>query len=623
MKTDKALKTQLMETIGRDLNEVEGLFSYVPTWMSHTFFYLPHKIIAFFAGNQSAKTALMNYQTVMRIYGLHPVPKKNVMYFECEKRNLDNIAPHGYYKIFDGMTGDYKGWEKGTWNKMHVPISGLCPYCGSKIRIHKRKSLVFRLASEISPSDRNSFGTGDNKTIAEVRSTMYPEFKKWLPDYLIARDKFGKKLDISTRSSTTILNNPNAGRTFCKDIVYNGQNIVIEYVSYTQSVQSSAGKQRLNILLDEESPEDFWEEQYPGRLVAEDGDIMIGVTPAIHVSWTFDLLHEKAKMVCASDAYVEFAKKNIRRSIKNYEYNDSNTDIAVIKSATDDNPILSREAVDDMYRDVSDPETLATRRYGIHRQSTGRIFKDFSDRHIIHPQEYFNGNGWEPFFEKCNLARTYDHHTHKPHAILWLALSFQNELFVWNEFLPSTDKWVTKTICAEIAKMSKMYRYKVNTIDPNANAINLNTGKTTMQEMNEHFRDLRREGVCMGGVWETFNTKGDYGRNAIKQRLAGSIKVGKPFNNTVVQDGVKVQIPTLWVFDNCHEAARSLKHWRLEETKNVRHGSRDEKTLKPAQRFSHCCTALEGALKDSRFVPVSNTPSKENEYKFFNNRMSR
>ena len=618
-------KSQLMETIGRDLNEFENLFSYAQTSISHAFFYLPHKIIALFCGNQALKTALMNYQLVMRIYGIHPVPKKNVMYFECEKRTLDDIAPHGYYKVFDGMTGDYKGWEKGTWNKMHVPSDGICPYCQSKIRIHKRKSHVFRLASEISPSDRNSFGAGGNKTIAEVRSTMYPEFKKWLPDYLISRDKYGKHMDISTRTSTTILNNPNTGRTFA-GLLYEGQNIVIEYVSYTQSVQSSAGKQRLGVFCDEESPEDFWEEQYPGRLVAEDGDIMIGVTPAIHISWTFDLLHEKAKVVFASDAYVEFAKKNIRKSIKNFEYNDSTIDIAVIKAATDDNPTLSREAVEDMYSDISDPETLATRRYGIHRQSTGRIFKDFSfDIQVIHQQEFFNGNGWEPFFDKCNIARTYDYHTHKPHAIVWASLSQQNELFIWNEFAPKTDsKWVTEAICDEIAKMSKSFRYKVNLIDPLANAINSNTGKTTIQEMNEHFKDLRKKNEgCMGGVWEPFNTKGDVGRNAIKQRLAGSLKVGKPFNNTVVQDGIKIQIPTIWIFDHCHEVARSLKHWRLEEQKNTRHGSRDEKTLKPAQKFSHFCTAIEGLLKDTRFVMSSNTIPKETDYKFFNNKASR
>jgi hypothetical protein len=139
--------------------------------------------------------------------------------------------------------------------------------------------------------------------------------------------------------------------------------------------------------------------------------------------------------------------------------------------------------------------------------------------------------------------------------------------------------------------------------------------------MNNLFMELRRAGLCSGGVWEVFNTKGDVGRNGIKQRISGSLRVGKPFNNTIIQNGIKVKVPTIWIFDNCHETARSLKHWRLEETKNVRHGSKDEKTLKPAQRFSHCCTAIEGILKDARFAPRPTTPPVDNEYKFFNNKV--
>ena len=618
---EQILLTQLLEGCNKEFGEYDSLFNYIPTWMSQMFFYLPHKIIALFCGNQALKTSLMNYQLVMRVYGLHPVPKKNVLYFECEKRTIDSVAPHGYYTIEDGCGGQYRGWEKGTWNKMRLPRRMKCPYCGGAIRIHKRNSNVFRLASEIIPTDKSSFGSGDNKTVTEVRSTMYPELKKWLPDYLITRDKYDKRMDISTRTPTIVLNNPNSGRSF-NGLKYEGQNIVLEFVAYTQSTQSTAGKQRLSVICDEESPLDFWEEQYPGRLVAEDGDIILGVTPAIHISWTYDEIHEKGKMVLASDAYVKFAKKSIKKSAKNIEYNDTGTDIAVIKAATDDNPTLSKEIVEDMFKDVTDPETLATRRYGIHRQSSGAIFKDFSyDRHVIHPQEYFENVGWEPFFEKCTLARTYDYHTHKPHAVLWTALSLDNELFITNEFSPSPDKWVTRTICEEIARISKFRKYKVNVIDPYANQINSSTGKTTIKEMNDLFMELRRNDYCAGGYWEPFNTKGDVGRNGIKQRLAGSLRVGKPFNNIVIQNGIKIRVPTIWIFDNCHEAARSLKHWRLEETKNIRHGSKDEKTLKPAQKFSHYCTAIEGLLKDSRFAPKPKELPRENEYRFFNNKV--
>ena len=67
----------------------------------------------------------------------------------------------------------------------------------------------------------------------------------------------------------------------------------------------------------------------------------------------------------------------------------------VLQAATDDNPTLSRTAIEKKYI-YDDPDTLATRRYGVFRQTTGRLYNDFNfGIHVIDFMKYFN-NGIIP-----------------------------------------------------------------------------------------------------------------------------------------------------------------------------------------------------------------------------------
>ena len=156
-----------------------------------------------------------------------------------------------------------------------------------------------------------------------------------------------------------------------------------------------------------------------------------------------------------------------------------------------------------------------------------------------------------------------------------------------------------------------MEKYRLNLIDPLCNKNQSNTGKTTLEDINETFWALRRgrsiPGVthtnsCSGGYWETWNTKGTVGRDEIKKRLANAVKCKYPFNNEIKQHGVTKYLPTLWVFKECKETARSLKQWRLEQWRDNRQLAIKERKETPAQRFSHFCTALEGLYKDRRFT---------------------
>jgi hypothetical protein len=201
-------------------------------------------------------------------------------------------------------------------------------------------------------------------------------------------------------------------------------------------------------------------------------------------------------------------------------------------------------------------------------------------------------------------ARSIDFHERNPWAISWLALSPQNECFVYREWMPSPTRWVTLSICEEIARLSGQERYSINLIDPLAKKIQPNTGVPVIKDINDAFSKLQKQEKCTGGYWEVFDTKGSKGRDAIRQRLQNAALVERPFNNRIVRDGEKIYLPTLWIFRSCRETAKSLKQWRYEEWGQARWSPIRDKKEAPVQKYSHFCTAIEGIMKDVRFRPL-------------------
>lgn len=576
----------------KQLNDIASYVNFLPTWQFKRFMRLPHQIVGLFCGNQAMKTSSVTYSFVHRVLGSHPVPKKNVVYFECETRNKDNLAPHGFYAFKDcGVL--VRGWEKGTWNLSQLPKDGKCPFCGGKIIVHQRVSRKIRLCSETLPGDKESV-SDDGSVSAETKNSVYPELKKWMPNFLIKRD-------ITFRNPAMIIKDPLAGFQL-NGTVNRGDAIIFDFVSYSQTIQASASVQRMAILCDEEPPKDFWDEQCR-RLLIEDGDITLALTPANQMSWSYDEIFERAQVYYRTKAICDFLNTNEKdKEHFQVETTQSPASIGVVMAATDDNPILSKEAIESNFATVDDPDVLATRRYGIHRQVSGRIFKSFDYKvHYINFEDYFP----DGMFEGYNHYRMIDYHPHNKWACCWLSLSPYNEAFVWREYSPDPERLITRTISNEIAILSEYYKYKLNLIDPLAAETQTKTGTTTVDDLNDYFMELRKEGVGTGGYWETWDTKGTRGREVIRARLINSKKCGVPFNNKIVVDGVTRWLPTIWISTACPETARSLKRWRREANLRSSRNIDKEKTEKPAQKFSHYCTAIEAIFKDVRVRPPS------------------
>jgi len=430
---------------------------------------------------------------------------------------------------------------------------------------------TFRFCSQTLPND---------PTGGEVKNTQYPAFKRYLPPSLV-------KGDITIRKPVITIKDPQGG-----------PDIYVEFVSFSQDVQATAGVQRVSSWIDESSSKEFYEEQIP-RLLAADGDLIYSLTPAEFIGWEYDELFQRAKWYYRTQAIINRFKERFGVNHKSIEANETGEDIAVFMAATDDNPSLTQESINGMFNLIEDEDIIDIRRYGIFRQTTGQVFKEFQRSiHIIEWDKYWP-DGKLPY--DWLHARGCDYHERNNWAIPFVALSQNDEMFVYEEYNPSPEKMITYEIVKNVAIRSKDYRYGLNLIDARAANKLPNTGSTTLEDVNRYFHEFKREGIGTGGYWQTWDSKATVGRERLKERLRNSKIVGKPFNNKIHKDQREVCLPTIWFLSNCRETIASMKNWRWEEWAH-----RDQLLVKdlkdkPEGRWSHFPIALECLLKHPGF----------------------
>jgi len=472
-------------------------------------------------------------------------------------------------------------------------------------------SKVVRFVSKVLPAKIEKQDT--------VRNTQYPELMKRLPKELIVKD-------ITTKNPVVTIKDP-----------FSPQHIQVEFTSFSQSVGAMAGVERIYVWIDECPPYSVYEENYM-RLISTGGDMIITLTPAESESeWIYTMLYERARHIYRSKAVVERLKE-INKSSEALEeqHFPDNPDITVIYTATDDNPYLRTiyEKELERYRQCNEKppynsfeefitarfymlveeSDINVRRYGLFSNISGRVYKDFNSLvHVINPIEYFNSTYIPPEWKHF---RTIDYHESNDWACLWGAISPQNECFIYDELKISPHSHTLEQIAFLIARKSKRYRYIADLIDPRAQIKSINTSTSPVQELNKIFYKLRTEGICSGAYWRSFDTVSDTGREEVRKRLKGSLQCGRPFNNNA---GV---IPTIWIFSTCRYTIESMKNWSYETWKNRDKLLEKDMKEKPQQKYSHFCTALEGALKEkvliSRLRVVNNTDIAPS---YFNNKM--
>ena len=242
------------------------------------------------------------------------------------------------------------------------------------------------------------------------------------------------------------------------------------------------------------------------------------------------------------------------------------------------------------------------RRYGVFRQVTGAVHKEFQwNTHVIDGYHLFP-NGMP---REWKFGRSIDYHQSVPWAIIFAALSPDDELFIWDEMNPDPHKFTTRMIVREmIEEHSLDYRFRVNLIDKLATEVQTNSATvntSAMDDMNAILRDAGKINYQADTPFESWDDRSTKGQDKVRERLINSKICGRPFNNLQKRDGKEVRLPTLWIFNNCHQMAMSLKSWKMETwVDRDAQVTKDQKD-KPEMKWSHFNKALECLLKDSRF----------------------
>ncbi len=416
-----------------------------------------------------------------------------------------------------------------------------------------------------------------NVEVDEGDNAQYIELKKIIPYEQIIKD-------VTVRTQNLVIKSPTHGKT------------IFEFRSSKQETQDLGKIDLSSVWHDEETPKDKRQE-CKMRLMGEGGDEIFTLTAINPLSYVYSDIWCNTSFIYRTKIVAEHF--NLPR-VEHHKRGD----VACIQMATDDNPTLSLETIESIFESVDDPDDIAIRRYGAFGQSTGRVHKAYNPSvgYISFDKTFSNGIPHEWFF-----ARGIDYHDSRiPWSVGWLAVSPQDEWFLWKEFHPAIDgpnSYNTYEIATGMARRSEDYEYQVNLIDPLANAKQPNTLFSITDDLNRYFEDLRTsEGLGKPAYWEGWDTKGGKGRDEIRTRFKNATRCGKPFNNFTNDLKTRNYHPTLWICDTCPKFHNSLMRWSYGEHISSATKAVNDKKTKPQQRFSHDNMVLEAWAKDARIL---------------------
>jgi phage terminase large subunit-like protein len=468
------------------------------------------------------------------------------------------------------FTGNQSMKTSGAAMYNVMSILGLLPVKEKNIN-PEDQIRILRFASDTLPSDT----TGN-----EVRNTQYPEFKKWLPPSLI-------KKDITARNAVMTIRCPRGG-----------PDILVEFTSFAQGEEGQRGHQRRRVWIDEHCSRGFYEEQIP-RLLAARGDFIVTLTPAQeYLDWEFDEFYERAEKIIRTPAVIQRIKLRQGIDVEPIEFTDKRSGVWIIMAATDDNPVLDHQTIENMYMLYGDEDIVDIRRYGLFKQISGKIFKQFQKQiHVLDFEKWFPVELPAAWIH----ARSIDYHEHNNWAIVWAALSREDEVFIYDEWYPSPTSMVTYQIVMDMCKRYD-HNYVLNLIDPLAAKAQSNTGHSVVEDINEYMQMLRREEIIHSyRSFETFDTKSQAGIDEIRMRLSNAAICKTPFNNRQLVNGREVRLPTMWIDRKCRNTVESFSQWRKEEWAS-REASITKDSKDAAQaKWSHFPNAIEGIFKSPVF----------------------
>jgi hypothetical protein len=341
-------------------NQLAGYNAFIQSWLYHQFINCHHKILGLFTGNKYGKTYLAARNYCDRIFGVHGVPRKNVLYFKCAARKNNESVGHEF------SPKDMRRMFPHVGQMVVLDGSERCnvPDCGEPIHEVKRIDRIFRFASANLPMQgedvyhRKKGATARYDQSREVKNVQHPAFRKLIPPYLV-------KKDCTTRAAVMAIEDPH-----CRG------EILIDFTSYKQPLVSKTGQNLLSTWYDEQASEDEVSDGR-ARVVLEKGDQLLTCTPIDYTSFYFNEIFEQAETVYRTKTIIDFLEKEVGKVYPPIQHLDSKLSIGVFWAATDDNPLIDVREIEDLLMTHDDPIMNKIKRYGLFKQISGRIFPQY------------------------------------------------------------------------------------------------------------------------------------------------------------------------------------------------------------------------------------------------------
>lgn len=273
-----------------------------------------------------------------------------------------------------------------------------------------------------------------------INQIIIPEIQRWLPSRYLIENSWEKSYSKTDRILT--LNN---GST-------------CEFMSYEQDREKFQGTSRHWTWFDEEPPLEIFKECLV-RLIDQDGDWWMTMTPLIEMSWTYDALYDPALL---GDIQVE-----------------------VIEVDTFENPYVKREAYDRLTEIMSDEEKK-TRSTGVYISHTGLVYGEvFSHANNVIP-DIVKSSRWPVLRDTWEHFQMIDHGFNNPTAILFGAYNQDGKIIIYDEI------YINKKTIPELSQMWLQRRADLEIItqynigDPALAQTDINEGLSRQAQFAQH-----------------------------------------------------------------------------------------------------------------------------------------
>ena len=357
-----------------------------------------------------------------------------------------------------------------------------------------------------------------------VDKIILPLWKQWLPKKYLINGSWEQSY--SRERHVLTLNNGS----------------FVEFMSQDQDLDKFAGSSRHFVHFDEECPKSVWLECL-ARLVDTDGDWWMSQTPVQGMEWIFDDVYQPAK--------------------------DGTKDIGIVEASMEDNPSLSKEAIDRFMENLSEEERLI-RKNGQYIHLGGSVFPEFSPVTHCIPRGQFKPTA------RHRIIRTMDSGYTNPTVWLWMAVDEDGTIVVFKEHYQS--KWnveqhaqVVNRWTKEILKESGAELF-LTTGDPAIKQTKEHTGTSILQEYAKH-------GIYL--AVDNIPTDRRIGLEKIQQYMKINPKTKKPY---------------LMITDDCPQLIAELPKLKWKKHASARVAEQKNKLEDIRDKDNHCYDALKYAM---------------------------